>query len=176
MERKYFIVGGVVIAAAVVALFATGIIANPLYDAVAPIAGLHDPTLERYVATLHDVAQEQHPQNITAWNVSWMSPTAVRVEWAYTYPQPGNASANSTYQENFVMTHYGNVRDATAAVTKMNSSYKLVNSTYGMGGAFERMRGHPPVIFRAYQDKAAEGRFVWQFDEFVQVGQLSRVD
>ncbi len=176
MERKHFIVAGVVIAVAAVVLFTTGIIANPLYDTIAPIAGLHDPTLERYVSTLHGVAQQQHPQNLTAWNVSWMSPTAVRVEWAYSYPQPGNASANSTYQENFIMTHYGNVRDATAAVTKMNSSYKLMNSTYGIGGAYEQMRGRPPVIFRAYQDKAAQGRFVWQFDEFVQVGQLSRID
>ncbi len=176
MERKHFIVGGVVVAVAVVALFATGLFANPLYDTIAPMAGFHDPTLERYVTLLHDVAQEQHPQNLTAWNVSWMSPTAVRVEWAFTYPQSGNATANSTYQENFIMTHYGNVQDASAAVTKMNSSYKLMSSKYGMGGAFERLRGHPPVIFRAYQDKAAEGRFVWQFDEFVQVGQLSRID
>ncbi len=176
MERKYFIVGGGVIAVAVVILFVTGIIANPLYDAVAPMAGVHDPTLERYVTTLHQTAQGQHPENLTAWNVSWMSPTAVRVEWAFTHPQPGNASVNSTYTENFIMTHYGNVQDANAAVTKMNSSYKLVSSKYGMNGAFERLRGHPPVIFRAYQDKAGEGRFVWQFDEFVQVGQLSRVD
>ncbi len=176
MERKYFIAGGVTIAVVVVILLVTGIIANPLYDTVAPMAGVHDPTLERYVTTLHQAAQGQHPQNLTAWNVSWMSPTAVRVEWAYTYPQPGNASANSTYQENFVMTHYPRTQDATTAVTKMNSSYKLISSKYGTGGAYEQFRGRPPVIFRAYQDKAGEGRFVWQFDEFVQVGQLSRID
>jgi hypothetical protein len=142
----------------------------------------HDPSLDSYVSALHSVALEQHPQNLTAWSVTWLNSTAVRVSWAYTYLGPGNETSNQTsnqtkiilYSESFVMTDFYGATTASAYVGSVNSTYKLMTTTYGAGGAYQQAFGRPPSTFAAYQDKAGQGNFIWQLDQFVQVGSLTR--
>jgi hypothetical protein len=137
-----------------------------------------DASLENYVNALHAVALEQHPQNLTAWSVAWLNSTAVRVSWAYTYLGQGNETSNQTrivlYSESFIMTDFFGTNLASAYVKSINSTYKLMITTYGTGGAYDRAFGHAPSTFADYQDTAGHGNFIWQFDQFVQVGSLTR--
>ena len=138
----------------------------------------HDPALDSYVSALHSTAIAQHPQNLTAWSVTWLNSTAVRVNWVFSYPGPGNETSNQSrtifYQESFVMTDFYGTNLASAYVGSINSTYKPMNITYEAGGAYQQAIGHPPSTFVAYQDKAGQGNFIWQFDKFVQVGNLTR--
>lgn len=138
----------------------------------------HDPSLDSYVSALHSIALEQHPQNLTAWSVVWLNSTAVRISWAYTYLGSGNETSNQSkitlYSESFVTTDFFGAKTASAYVGSVNSTYKLMTTTYGGGGAYQRAFGHPPSTFAAYQDTAGQGHFIWQLDQFVQVGSLTR--
>lgn len=160
----------------ILAIFAvTWIVAPDFYTRL----GLrHDVSLEKYVDTLHSVTLEQHPQNLTAWSVTWLNTTAVRVSWAFTYLGQGNETNNQTrlilYEESFVMTNFFGTKSASAYVGGINSTYKLMNTTYGSGGAFERAFGHPASTYAEYKDQAGQGNFIWQFDQFAQVGSLTR--
>jgi hypothetical protein len=135
---------------------------------------VHDERLEKYLDTLHDQATQAHAQNLTAWRVTWLNSTAAKVTWAYTYPQEDNASKNATYQETFNMTRFFSTKAATSYVLQVNSGYKVASVNYGAGGAYELLKGNPPTTFIAYQDRAAQGKFIWQMDEFVQQGELTR--
>jgi hypothetical protein len=138
----------------ILAIFAvTWLYAPDIYTSV----GLrHDASLEKYVDALHSLAIEQHPNNLTVWRVTWLNSTAVRVTWAFTYFREGNASSNQTglatsnatsnpklvtYDESFVMTDFFGTKAATSYVASINSTYTLMNTTYGRGGAFERAFG-----------------------------------
>jgi hypothetical protein len=138
----------------------------------------HDASLENYVNALHSTAIAQHPQNLTAWSVMWLNSTAARVDWAYTYVGAGNATSNQSkiilYSESFVMTDFFGTNTASAYVGSINSTYTLTNATYPSGGAYQQAFGHPPSTFAEYQDKAGQSHFIWQFDQFVQVGSLTR--
>jgi hypothetical protein len=141
----------------------------------------HDASLEKYVGALHSVAVEQHPTNLTVWSVTWYNSTAVKVTWAFTYFGPGNETSNQsrliTYQESFVMTNFFGAKSASAYVGSVNSNntYKLTTTTYGSPGAYERAFGHPPSTFAQYKkEEGPMGNFIWQFDQFVQVGSLTR--
>jgi len=141
----------------------------------------HDASLEKYVGALHSVALEQHPTNLTVWSVSWYNSTAVKVTWAFTYLGQGNETSNQsrliTYQESFVMTNFFGPKSATAYVGSLNTNntYKLTTTTYGGSGAYERAFGHSPSTFAEYkQEQGPVGNFIWQFDQFVQVGSLTR--
>jgi hypothetical protein len=107
-----------------------------------------DASLENYVNALHSVALQQHPQNLTGWGVTWLNSTAVSVSWGFTYLGPGNETSNQTriviYQENFVMTDFFGTNFASAYVKTINSTYKLMNTTYGTGGAYNRPLDTPP--------------------------------
>ena len=135
---------------------------------------VHDERLEKYLDILHDQATEAHAQNLTAWRVTWLNSTAAKVTWAYTYPEENNTSKNATYQETFTMTRFFSTKAASSYVLQINSGYKVVSVTYGAGGAYERLKGNPPTTFINYQDRAAQGKFIWQMDEFVQQGELTR--
>jgi hypothetical protein len=135
---------------------------------------VHDSRLEGYLDVLHQTIQEGHPQNLTAWRITWLNSTAAKVTWSYTYPQEDNASKNATYQETFTITRFFSTKAASAYVLQINGGYKVVTVTYGAGGAYERFKGSPPTVFIDYQDRAAQGKFIWQLDEFVQQGELSR--
>ena len=108
----------------------------------------------------------------------WLNSTAVRISWAYTYLGSGNETSNQSkitlYSESFVTTDFFGAKTASAYVGSVNSTYKLMTTTYGGGGAYQRAFGHPPSTFAAYQDKAGQGHFIWQLDQFVQVGSLTR--
>jgi hypothetical protein len=165
----------ILVVVAIVAL--TWIYSPDIYSAV----GLrHDPSLEKYVNALHSVALEQHPTNLTVWSVSWYNSTAVKVTWAFTYLGQGNETTNQskliTYQESFVMTNLFGTKSASAYVGRINNgTYKLTNASYGGGGAYERAFGHPASTFAEYkQEQGPVGNFIWQFDQFVQVGSLTR--
>jgi hypothetical protein len=136
-----------------------------------------DPSLVSYVNSLHSVATAEHPTNLTDWSVTWINDTAVRVDWAYTYPAQGNETSNLTmtalYKESFVMTDFYGTNLASAYVNSINSNYTLTNYTY-TAGAYLTAFGHAPSTFVAYQDTAGQGNFIWQMDQFVQVGSLSR--
>lgn len=134
---------------------------------------VHDSRLEGYLDILHQTIMEGHPQNLTTWRVTWLNSTAAKVTWAYTYPQE-NVSKNATYQETFTVTRFFSTKAASAYVLQINSAHKVVSVTYGAGGAYERFNGNPPTTFIQYQDRAGEGKFIWQMDEFVQVGSLTR--
>ncbi len=138
----------------------------------------HDPSLESYVNELHSTVTNEHPQNLTSWSVTWLNSTAVNVSWGYTYLGPGNETNNQSrivlYQESFVTTDFYGANTASSYVGSINSTYTLLNTTYGSGGAFEQAFGHPPSTFAAYYDKAGQGNFIWQLDQFVQVGSLTR--
>ena len=160
----------------IVAIFAVTWTAAP--DFYTGLGLRPDASLENYVNALHSTAIEQHPQNLAGWSVTWLNSTAVRVSWGYTYLGPGNETNNQSriilYQENFVMTDFFGTNTASAYVKSINSTYKLMNTTYGTGGAYDRAFGHPPSTFADYQDQAGQGHFIWQFDQFVQVGSLTR--
>jgi hypothetical protein len=169
------IVIAILVVVAIVAL--TWTYSPDIYSAV----GLrHDPSLEKYVNALHSVALEQHPTNLTVWSVSWYNSTAVKVTWAFTYLGQGNETTNQskliTYQESFVMTNLFGTKSASAYVGRINNgTYKLTNASYGGSGAYERAFGHPASTFAEYrQDQGPVGNFIWQFDQFVQVGSLTR--
>jgi hypothetical protein len=138
----------------------------------------HDVALENYVNALHSTAIDQHPQNLTAWSVTWLNSTAARVNWAFTYVGPGNATNNQSriilYSESFVMTDFFGTKTASIYVGSINSTYTLTNATYGSGGAYQQAFGPPPSTFAEYKDPAGQGNFIWQFDQFVQVGSLTR--
>ncbi|MGD0170768.1 MAG: hypothetical protein ABSB81_01385 [Halobacteriota archaeon] len=137
----------------------------------------HDPVLDGYVSSLHSVATEQHPTNLTVWSVTWLNDTAVRVNWAFTYLAPGNQTSNlsrtALYKESFVMTDFYGTNFASGYVGSINSNYTLTNITYD-GGAYQRAFAHAPSTFAVYQDNLGQGNFIWQFDQFVQVGSLTR--
>lgn len=136
---------------------------------------VHDERLEKYLNILHDMqATEMHKDNLTAWRVTWLNSTTAKVTWAFTYPQEDNASKNVTYQETFTMTRFFSTKAASAYVLQINGGYKVVSVTYGAGGAYERLKGQPPTTFISYQDRAGEGKFIWQMDELVQQGELTR--
>jgi hypothetical protein len=159
-------------------------------------AGLRrDPRLTTYVDTLNALVIEQHPQNLTSWRVTWLNNTAVKVTWGYTYFGAVNASAGKTvnatestsnattgnqtqpirYDESFVMTNFFSTRAASTYVNHINSNFTLLNTTYYRGGAYERAFGSPPATFADYkQVRGAQGNFIWQFDQFVQVGSCMR--
>jgi hypothetical protein len=159
---------------------ATWVYAPDIYTSV----GLrHDASLEKYVDALHALATEQHPNNLTKWSVTWQNSTAVKVSWAFTYFAPvnetnatGNLTRLITYDENFVMTDFFGTKTATTYVASINSSYSLMNTTYeGPGGAFVQAFGHTPSTFADFkQVNGTRGLFIWQFDQFVQVGSLTR--
>jgi hypothetical protein len=172
---------GVIAAIGIVILLILAIFAVTWIGAPGIYTGLglrHDAALEKYLDTLHSAALDQHPQNLTAWSVTWLNSTAAKVNWAFTYVGPGNETNNQTrlilYQESFVMTNFFGTKTASAYVGSINSTYKLMNTTYGSSGAFERAFGHPPSTFAEYKDQAGQGKFIWQFDQFVQVGSLIR--
>lgn len=95
----------------------------------------HDPSLDSYVSALHSIALEQHPQNLSAWSVVWLNSTAVRISWAYTYLGSGNETSNQSkitlYSESFVTTDFFGAKTASAYVGSVNSTYKLLTTTYG---------------------------------------------
>jgi hypothetical protein len=172
---------GIIAVAAVVILLIAVIFAvtwTAAPELYATLGLRHDTSLENYVNALHSVATEQHPTNLTAWSVTWLNSTAVRVSWAFTYTGPANETTNTPrlilYEESFVMTDFFGPKTASGYVSSINSPYKLVTSTYGTGGAYQRAFGHPASTFAEYQDKAGQGHFIWQFDQFVQVGSLTR--
>jgi hypothetical protein len=136
----------------------------------------HDPSLDSYVNALHSTVIDQHPSNLTAWGVTWLNDTAVKVNWAFTYVAPGNETSNQStttlYKESFVMTDFYGTNLASAYVGSINSTYNLTNITY-TAGAYQQAFGHPPSTFAAYRD-TGQGNFIWQFDQFVQVGNLAR--
>jgi hypothetical protein len=139
----------------------------------------HDASLEKYVDALHSLAVEEHPTNLTSWSVSWVNSTAVKVSWSFTYLGQGNETNNQsrliTYQESFVMTNFFGTKAASTYVGNINSSYTLMNTAYGSPGAYERAFGHSASTFAEYkQDHGPVGNFIWQFDQFVQVGSLTR--
>ena len=138
----------------------------------------HDVALENYVNALHSTAIDQHPQNLTAWSVTWLNSTAARVNWAFTYVGPGNATNNQSriiqYSESFVMTDFFGTKTASTYVGSINSTYTLTNATYGSGSAYQQAFGPPPSTFAEYKDPAGQGNFIWQFDQFAQVGSLTR--
>jgi hypothetical protein len=135
---------------------------------------VHDDRLEGYLNALHDVVTEAHPQNLTAWRVTWLNSTTAKVTWAFTYPEEGNATKNVTYQETFTMTRFFSAKAASSYVLQINGGYKVISVTYGSGGAYERLKGNPPTTFISYADRAGQGKFIWQMDEFVQQGELTR--
>jgi len=138
----------------------------------------HDASLENYVNALHSVAIQQYPQNLTGWSVTWLNSTAVSVSWGFTYLGPGNETNNQTrlilYEESFVMTNFFGTKTASTYVGSINSTYTLTNATYGSGSAYQQAFGPPPSTFAEYKDPAGQGNFIWQFDQFVQVGSLTR--
>ena len=138
----------------------------------------HDTSLETYVGALHTVAIEQHPTNLTSWSVTWLNTTAVKVIWAYTYGGNGTGGNGSviSYQESFVMTNCFGTKAASDYVGSLNNgTYRLMSTSYGGSGAYDLAFGHPPGTFAEYrQDQGPVGNFIWQFDEFVQVGSLTR--
>jgi hypothetical protein len=137
----------------------------------------HDPSLDSYMNALHSTVIGQHPSNLTAWSVTWLNDTAVRVNWAFTYLAPVNETSNQSgtvlYKESFVMTDFYGTNLASAYVGSINSTYKLTNITY-TSGTYQQAFGYPPSTFAAYRDTAGQGNFIWQFDQFVQVGSLTR--
>jgi hypothetical protein len=137
----------------------------------------HDPSLDSYMNALHSTVIDLHPSNLTAWSVMWLNDTAVRVDWAFTYLAPVNETSNQSgtviYKESFVMTDFYGTNLASAYVGSIDSTYKLTNITY-TSGAYQLAFGHPPSTFAAYRDTAGQGNFIWQFDQFTQVGSLSR--
>jgi len=168
---KRTVAGGVIILLTFTAVLAAGCTQASNTD----VQGfVHDSRLEGYLDILHQTLQDQHPQNLTAWRITWLNSTAAKVTWAYTYPQQDNASKNATYQETFTITRFFSTKAASAYVLQINSGYKVVSVSYGAGGAYERFKGDPPGIYVAYQDRAAQGKFIWQMDEFVQQGELTR--
>ena len=168
------VVGVILIVGAIVAL--SWIFLPDFYTAL----GLrHDASLEKYVDALHAIAVEQHPNNLTTWQVAWSNNTAVKVSWAFTYPVPGNATDNQTrlvnYEETFLMTNFFGTKQAADHVASISSNYTLMNTTTAVGGAYERAFGHPPSTLVEYnQIDKVRGNFIWQLDKFVQVGSLTR--
>ena len=176
-RTRYGIVAAVGIAIVLIAaVFAVTWTTTP--DVYTGLGLRHDASLDTYVTTLHTVALEQHPQNMTAWSVTWLNDTAVAVSWAYTYTGVSNETSNQTkiilYSESFVMTDFFGAKAASAYVASINHTYYLVTNNYGSAGTFQRAFGHPPSTFAAYQDKTGQGTFIWQLDQFVQVGSLTR--
>lgn len=177
-----------------------------------------DPRLETYVGELHTLVNEQHPQNLTSWHVTWLNNTAVKVAWGYTYygrvnvtvneteratanttgnvgiravnattnattnqttPAAANATANQPqlvhYDEDFIMTNFFGTKAASAYVERINSNYTLMTSKFPAGGAFERAFGKQASTFAEYkQVVGSQGKFIWQFDQLVQVGSCAR--
>jgi hypothetical protein len=139
----------------------------------------HDASLEKYVDALHAIAVDQHPNNLTTWQVTWPNNTAVKVSWAYTYLGQGNATDNQTrlvnYEETFLMTNFFGTKQAADHVGSISSNYTRMNTTTAVGGAYERAFGHTPSTFVEYnQIDKVRGNFIWQLDKFVQVGSLTR--
>ena len=96
-----------------------------------------------------------------------------------TSPATANTTGTQTrilhYDESFVMTNFFSPTAASAYVGKINSNYTLVKTTYSSHGTFEQAFGHPPSTFAEYKKvKGATGYFIWQFDQFTQVGSLTR--
>jgi hypothetical protein len=165
----------------ILALFAVTWIYTP--DIYTGVGLRNDASLEKYVNALHSVAVEQHPNNLTAWRVTWLNSTAVKVSWAFTYfaqTNATNATENQSklirYDESFIMTDFFGTKTATSYVQSINSTYTLMNTTYeGPGGAYVRAFGHTPSTFADFkQVNGTRGLFIWQFDQFVQVGSLTR--
>ena len=61
----------------------------------------HDVSLENYLDKLHSTAVAQHPQNLTAWSVTWLNSTAARVNWAFTYVGRVNETTNQTTKSDY---------------------------------------------------------------------------
>jgi hypothetical protein len=168
---KQIVTTGMIVILALASVLAVGCTQTSNTDSQGIV---HDSRLEQYLNVLHQTIQEGHPQNLTAWRITWLNSTAAKVTWSYTFPQEDNASLNATYQETFTITRFFSVKAASAYVLQINSGYKVVSVTYGAGGAYERFKGNPPATFISYQDRAAQGKFIWQLDEFVQQGELTR--
>ena len=172
---------GVIAAIAVVIILVVAIFAVTWTATPGFYTGLglrHDVSLENYVNALHSVVTAQHPQNLTAWSVTWLNSTAAKVDWAFTYVAPGNATTNQSkiilYSESFVMTDFFGTKEASAYVGSINGTYTNTNVTYPSGGAYQQAFGHTPSAFVEYKDTAGQGNFIWQLDQFVQVGNLTR--
>ena len=137
----------------------------------------HDTTLDSYINALHSTMISLHPSNLTAWSVTWLNNTAARVNLAFTYHGAANETSNQSstilYKESFVMTDFYGTNLASAFVGSISSTYTLTNTTY-TSGAYQLAFGHPPSTFLEYRDTAGQGNFIWQLDQFVQVGSLSR--
>ena len=170
----------VIVIAVILVVSLIGLTWNYTPDLYSGVGLRHDASLEKYVNALHSVAVEQHPTNLTVWSVSWYNSTAVKVTWAFTYFGQANATSNQskliTYQESFVMTNFFGAKSASAYVGNINNgTYKLTNASYGGSGAYELAFGRSPSTFAEYRkDEGPVGYFIWQFDQFVQVGSLTR--
>jgi hypothetical protein len=179
LRTRNGVIAVIVIPALVIAaLFALTWTYTP--DVYSAVGLRHDASLEKYVTALHSLVIQQHQTNLTTWSVTWLNSTSVKVSWAFTYLGPGNETSNRsqlvTYQEGFVMTNFFGTKAASAYIGRINNgTYRLTNASYGSGGAYDRAFGHPPTTFAEYrQDQGPVGNFIWQFDQFVQVGSLAR--
>jgi PBP1b-binding outer membrane lipoprotein LpoB len=136
----------------------------------------HDPLLEQYVDAFNQTMTERHPNNLTAWRVTWNNSTAVQIQDSFTYHPSYSNTTTTQYVETNTLIKFGSVDEATKYVDSHSQGYQLVstkyNQTTNQTGAYQRLTGYAPTVYSSY---TKDGNSIEHIDQFVWVGEYSRI-
>ncbi len=150
-----------------------------------------DSQLAQYMEVFNQTFKESHPTNFTAYRVMWNNSTAVQIQDAFTYHPPNSNTTNMTYNETATIIKFSSVDDASKYVNSHTSGYRLTSATYHQNGSYQRVTGHAPTVYAAYDtgtgvagpsrydagsELAESGRYIHQLDEYVWVGEYQNVN
>jgi outer membrane biogenesis lipoprotein LolB len=103
--------------------------------------------LEKYLAEFKNAYSEMTNVNVKAWEITWVNNTSARLEWTI-----HNKTVNEIY--NYVGTFivFPTSQEATNYLNAMNkTAYSLASTQYPSGGAYQKVTGHAPEIYKEYQ-------------------------
>jgi hypothetical protein len=127
--------------------------------------------IEQYNASLRSV----HPNNLTAWLVTPINGTSVKIQDAWTDASSAK-QANFTYTENVTVTRFGSPQEAATYVAGRSAGYRLVATGYPSQSSPEvvqRAKGNATTAYAIYVTGSGVGapsQQIVQIDEFVWMG------
>jgi hypothetical protein len=104
----------------------------------------HDAFLEKYLAEYKNGTSKNY--TIKAWEVTWVNSTTARIEWADV-----NKTTNNTVSRVTTVMAFPTTQAATNYFNAMNrTAYSIASTQYPSGGAYQRVAGHAPTVYKDY--------------------------
>jgi type IV pilus biogenesis protein CpaD/CtpE len=109
-----------------------------------PSTATHDAFLEKYLAEYKNGTSKNY--TIKAWEVTWVNSTTARIVWADV-----NKTTNNTVSRVTTVMAFPTTQAATSYFNAMNrTAYSIASTQYPSGGAYQRVAGHAPTVYKDY--------------------------